>query len=231
MNQTTVLPSVEINPQSTPTAAVVWLHGLGADGHDFADIVPQLQLPDELAVRFVFPHAPVRPVTLNDGYAMPAWYDIPKGMFSQEDSEGIRVAATWLEALIVEQQRTYNIPASRIVLAGFSQGGAMALYCGLRYPQRLAGIIGLSTYVPLAASLIVEASTANRDVPIFLAHGDLDPLIPVSIAQQSLALLQDLHYPVSWHNYAMPHSVCSEEIADIAQWLRKVLNYRFSKQQ
>ncbi len=219
----TPLPeAIEIESAPSPDAAVLWLHGLGADGHDFEPVVPELRLPRELRVRFVFPHAPVRPVTLNMGMRMRAWYDIVQLGGGREDEAGIRDSQAQLEALVA-RERARGVVAARIVLAGFSQGGAIALHTGLRHGERLAGILALSTYLPLAGTLAAEASAANRDVPLFMAHGNYDDIIPIERARQSRRALEALGTRVEWHEYPMPHSVCGEEIADIAAWLRAVL--------
>jgi len=210
------------NTQPAPTAAVIWMHGLGADGHDFEPIVPELGLPAGLAVRFIFPHAPVRPVTLNNGMAMRAWYDILELGGGKEDGEGLRESQVAVEALIA-QEEARGIVAGRIVLAGFSQGGAIAFQAGLRHPQRLAGIMALSTYLPLAGTVEAERHVANRDLPVFMAHGSVDPMISIGRAQESRKMLEALGYPVEWHEYPMPHSVCPQEIADISAWLVKTL--------
>jgi phospholipase/carboxylesterase len=215
-------PSIIINPQSDASAAIIWLHGLGADGHDFEAIVPELGLPDQHGVRFIFPHAPMRPVTINGGFVMRAWYDVLGPDFkSREDEAGIRASAKDLSELVEEQIRA-GIPASRIVLAGFSQGGAMVLHTALRFPQRLAGVVALSTYLPLAATLEAEAGPANKDVPIWMAHGVSDNVIPFSYGEDSRNLLQRLQYQVDWHTYPMAHGVCTEEIRDLALWLREL---------
>ncbi len=219
---TTPLDAIEIESAPSPDAAVLWLHGLGADGHDFEPVVPQLQLPRALRVRFVFPHAPVRPVTLNMGMRMRAWYDIAQLGGGAEDAAGIRASQAQLEALIA-RERTRGVAAERIVLAGFSQGGAIALHTGLRHPGRLAGILALSTYLPLAGTVAAEHAAANRDAPLFMAHGRFDDIIPIERARQSRAALEALGCRVDWHEYPMPHAVCAEEIADIAAWLRAVL--------
>jgi len=211
------MEAIEIETAPNPAAAVIWLHGLGADGHDFEAIVPELKLPKP--VRFVFPHAPVRPVTINQGMRMRAWYDIFQFGGGAEDEKGIRESQGLLEALIREQP----VPARAIVLAGFSQGGAIVLQTALRYPERLAGVIALSTYLPLAGKLKAEKSPANQDLPIFMAHGQYDDLIPLNRAQKSRELLVDAGYKVEWHDYPMPHSVCGEEIADIASFLVRLL--------
>ena len=214
--------AVEIESAPSPDAAVLWLHGLGADGHDFEPVVPELRLPPQLRVRFVFPHAPARPVTINMGMRMRAWYDILQIGGGREDEAGIRASQGLLEALIARERRR-GVAAQRIVLAGFSQGGAVALHTGLRHAERLAGILALSTYLPLAASVAAERSAANAGVPLFMAHGRFDDIIPLERARQSRALLEGLGCKVEWHEYAMPHALCGEEIADIAAWLRAVL--------
>lgn len=217
------LPCVEVNPTTLPTASVIWLHGLGADGNDFAPIVPQLNLPKDLAVRFVFPHAPVQPITINGGYPMRAWYDILGfAPGSREDAAGVQASAKMVQALI-EHEQSLGVPAERIVLGGFSQGGAMALHCGLRAPERLAGILALSTYMPVADSVPDEINAVNRDIPIFLAHGTDDNVLPYSWAQMSMNLLQKLNYPVDFRTYAMAHTVCLQELKDIGAWLQKIL--------
>lgn len=210
--------AVEIETAASPDASVIWLHGLGADGHDFEPVVPELRLPPTLRLRFVFPHAPVRPVTLNMGMRMRAWYDILQLGGGPEDEAGVRASQGMVEALI-ERERSRGVAARRIVLAGFSQGGAIALHTGLRHGQRLAGILALSTYLPLAGTLQAERSEANRDVPIFMAHGEFDDIIPITRAQQSRQALAAQGYAPQWHSYPMPHSVCGEEIAAIAAWL------------
>ncbi|MBI2754192.1 MAG: alpha/beta fold hydrolase [Betaproteobacteria bacterium] len=216
------LQTVEVESGARPDSAIVWLHGLGADGHDFEPVVPELRLPGRLAVRFVFPHAPVRPVTINAGMRMRAWYDILQLGGGPEDEAGIRASQGLLEALL-EREASRGIAPRRIVLAGFSQGGAIALQTGLRYRERLAGILALSTYLPLAGALAAERSDANCPVPIFQAHGRFDDLIPIERAARSRDALQALGYPVEWHEYPMPHSVCAQEIEDISAWLTGVL--------
>lgn len=214
--------TVEIESTSSPDAAVIWLHGLGADGHDFEPVVPELRLPSRLRLRFVFPHAPVRPVTINMGMPMRAWYDILQMGGGKEDEAGIRASQALVQALI-EQEKGRGVNPRRIVLAGFSQGGAIVLQTGLRHPERLAGILALSTYLPLAGKLAAERSAANRDLPVFMAHGTQDPMIGIARARESRAALEALGYPVQWKEYAMAHSVCGEEIADIAAWLLRLL--------
>jgi len=219
---TQLLETIEIEASGTPNAAVIWLHGLGADGHDFESVVPELQLPARLAVRFVFPNAPIRPVTLNQGMRMRAWYDIAQLGGGREDDAGIRSSQRSLEELI-EREGARGIAPRRVVLAGFSQGGAIALQTGLRYRERLAGILALSTYLPLAATAATERNTAHPDMPIFMAHGIHDPMIPLDRAERSREALEKLGYPIEWHTYPMPHSVCLQEISDIAAWLTRVL--------
>jgi phospholipase/carboxylesterase len=210
--------AIEIETAPAPDAAVIWLHGLGADGHDFEPLVPELRLPARLRLRFVFPHAPVRPVTINMGMPMRAWYDILQMGGGREDAAGIRASQGLLEALVA-RERGRGIAAARIVLAGFSQGGAVVLHTGLRHAERLAGVLALSTYLPLAATVAAERSAANRDLPVFMAHGSQDPMIDIARARESRAFLEELGYAVQWREYAMPHSVCAEEVGDIAGWL------------
>jgi len=215
-----LLDTIEVETGPAPRAAIIWLHGLGAVGHDFEPIVPELSLPPATAVRFVFPHAPIQAVTINGGARMRAWYDI--GHDGRQDAAGIRASQSRVEALIA-RERGRGVAAHRIVLAGFSQGGAIALQTGLRHPDPLAGVLALSTYLPLADTLEKEASAAARDVPIFMAHGVEDPLIPLARAAQSRDRLSALGYRVEWHEYPMPHSVCAEEIRDIGVWLQRTL--------
>ena len=219
----TLLPAIELATGDAPKSSVIWLHGLGADGSDFVPVVDELGLPPQLAVRFIFPHAPMQPVTINSGFIMRAWYDVMnQDMSFREDEAGLRRSQQAIEKLIIKEQNR-GIGASRIVLAGFSQGGAIALQTGLRHTERLAGIMALSSYLPLASTLAAEASDANRDVPIFMAHGTADPLIPLPLASLSREHLKQLGYQVEWHQYLMPHSVCQEEIRDIGRWLARVL--------
>ncbi|HHM04509.1 MAG TPA: carboxylesterase [Gammaproteobacteria bacterium] len=218
----TLLPCVELNPDGPVKASVIWLHGLGADGHDFAGIVPELRLPASLGVRFVFPHAPLRPITLNGGAVMRGWYDIVDFSPRREDEAGIRASSAAIAAL-VDAERSRGTASECIVLAGFSQGGAVALHTALRYGAPLAGVLALSTYLPLAATLEQEASPANRDVPLFIAHGEQDTVIPLAAGEATQTHLKRLGYPVQWHTYAMGHGVCNEEIADISRWLRRLL--------
>ena len=221
-----LLETIEIESAPNPTAAVIWMHGLGADGNDFAPIVPELKLHSAPATRFVFPHAPMMPVTINNGHVMRAWYDVTPGDLDgrtrRADERGVRASQTTIDKLIARETER-GVAPRKIVIAGFSQGGAIALQTGLRYPQRLAGIMALSAYLPLAETLAAEASAANRDVPIFYAHGTYDPMIPLAMATASRAKLVELGYAVEWHEYPMQHSVCPEEIQAISAWLAKVL--------
>lgn len=205
-------------------ASVIWLHGLGADGHDFAPVVQQLLQPQHLPnVRFILPHAPDMAITRNNGYVMPAWYDV-YGItpVSREDEAGIQASQRTINAL-VQNEIDRGIASERIVLAGFSQGGAIALHTALRYPQRLGGVLALSTYLPLHAKLASEANPANANTPIFMAHGIFDDVISLEMSQISRDLLQSSQHLVTWHEYKMAHSVCAEEIADIERFLQQVL--------
>ena len=220
---TALLPRIEIESAPQPTAAVIWLHGLGADGNDFAALVPELDLRNCPPIHFVFPHAPEMPVTVNAGYVMPAWYDIlGAGLVQRQDAAGIHRSAAAITALI-EHEISRGIPAQRIVLAGFSQGSAMALHTGLRFPKRLAGIVALSGYLPLAESLAVERSFANTDTPILMCHGSMDPVVAPQRGEASRDRLIALGYAVQWHSYPMEHSVHPREVADISAFLAQVL--------
>jgi phospholipase/carboxylesterase len=211
------LERIEVCTGENPTGAVIWLHGLGADGHDFEPIVPELDLPEGLALRFIFPHAPVRPVTINGGAEMRAWYDIDPGA-PVGGSQEINTAAESIRAIIDEVEAD-GIDSHRIVLAGFSQGGVIALHLGLRLDRPLAGIMGLSTYLHDHEHLTDELTLANVDVSIFMAHGLMDPMIPITRGVTSREALLALGYQVEWHEYGMGHAVCLEEINDIARWL------------
>ncbi len=220
---TILLPHIQIETAPQPSAAVIWLHGLGADGNDFAGLVPELDLSGCPAIRFIFPHAPAIPVTVNGGYVMPAWYDIfGADLVSRQDAVGIRASEQAVTALI-EREIARGIPASRIVLAGFSQGCAIALHTGLRFPQTLAGIMALSGYLPLAEHFATERAPANAHTPIFMAHGNQDPVVIPERGEASRDLLVKMGYPVQWHSYPMPHSLHPREVADIAVFLKKVL--------
>ncbi|QAU24536.1 alpha/beta fold hydrolase [Dyella sp. M7H15-1] len=214
-----LLPTVENETAASPTYSIIWLHGLGADGYDFAPIVPALVSPQWPAVRFVFPHAPMRPVTVNNGMSMRAWYDIYGfDLVSRQDEAGTRQSIADVEALIAREQER-GIPSERILLAGFSQGGAIALAAGLRHPHQLAGIIALSTYVPMADSLAAERSAANASIPIFWGHGTFDPAVILQRGLDSRTALEALGYHVAWHTYPMAHAVCPEELADLSHWI------------
>ena len=217
------LDSIIIETNESPDAAVIWLHGLGADGNDFVPIVEQMQLPSHYAIRFIFPHAPLRPITINQGYQMPGWYDINSlSIVEQEDEDGVRESSAILKALCEEQEAS-GIDSRRIVLAGFSQGGAIALHCGCRYPRPLAGIMALSTYLPLPETLADEISEVATEIPIFMAHGRQDNVVAYEYGKQSMEQLESLDMEVHWHEYDMEHSVCIEEISHIRQWLSEIL--------
>lgn len=220
---TDLLPCIELETGKHPDAAVVWLHGLGADGNDFVPIVNEMRLPADLPIRFVFPHAPVRPVTLNNGLPMRAWYDIyAANLADRADIAGVRASQAQLETLIAREVAR-GVPARRIVLAGFSQGGAVVLYAGPRHAERLAGIVALSTYLIRPGDLAADANPANRDVPIFMAHGTQDPMVRLDWGQASKEALVEAGYKVEWHTYPMPHSVVWEEVAAIRDFLVRVL--------
>ena len=217
------LDVIEFETAPNPTATLIILHGLGADGNDFVPIAQELDLSAVGPVRFVFPSAPARPVTLNGGYVMRAWYDIlGSDLVRREDEAGLRESQAQVSALI-DRERTRGVAANRIVLGGFSQGCAMTFMAGLRYPERLAGLLGMSGYLPLAGTTAAERSAANAGVPIFQAHGSADPMIQIDRATASRNALVALGYPVEWHAYPMPHSVCAEEVADMNRWLLRVL--------
>lgn len=220
---TTVNDAVIIEPPEPADAAVIWLHGLGADGHDFEPIVPHLGVHNTRHIRFVFPHAPQIPVTINGGYVMRAWYDVVDAdLRRRADEKGVRGSEQILRDYVA-QELTQGIDSKRIVVAGFSQGGAIALHMGLRYPNPLAGILALSTYLPLPEAVSAQRHASNAAVPIFLAHGQYDPVIPFQAGENSRAQLESLGYSVEWHSYPMPHAVCPDEIMDIAVWLSAVL--------
>nr|WP_315426783.1 dienelactone hydrolase family protein [uncultured Albidiferax sp.] len=220
---TNLLQRIEIETAPHPTAAIIWLHGLGASGDDFAAIVPELDLRGCAPIRFVFPHAPTMPVSINNGYVMPAWYDIKNvDLVRQEDAAGIHASALAIEALIAREVAR-GIAPEHIVLAGFSQGCAMALHTGLRHSARLAGIMALSGYLPLAGTLAAERHPANAQTPIYMAHGTADPVVVLPRAEASRQALLALGYPVQWHTYPMPHSVHPQEVADISRFLQSVL--------
>jgi phospholipase/carboxylesterase len=218
-----MLETIEFETAPNPDAAVIWLHGLGADGHDFEPVVPEIVRGRERAWRFVFPHAPHRPVTLNGGMMMPAWYDIVGfDRLAAEDEAGFRDTDAAVRALIA-RETARGIPSRRIVLAGFSQGGAVTLYAGLRYPEPLAGLMALSCYLPLRSKLTAERSPASAAAPIFMAHGIDDPVLPLALGRDSRDVLKASGLAVEWHEYRMPHSLCEEELGDIRQFLFRVL--------
>ncbi len=215
--------TVTLQPTGVADASIIWLHGLGADGNDFVPIVPELRLPEAFKVRFIFPHASHRPITWNNGYVMRAWYDIKAlALKAEEDVTGIHESEQIIRQLI-QHEIDQGIATNRIVIAGFSQGGAMALQTALRYPQRLAGIMALSTYLPLRNSLVDEASTVNQDIPILMCHGRQDPVVPFELGDISCQLLMAQNYAVDFRIYNMTHSLCAEEVMDMSQWLQKVL--------
>jgi phospholipase/carboxylesterase len=216
------LETVHVETGTKPRFTIIWMHGLGADGHDFEPLVPELVDASLPPLRFVFPHAPVRPVTINNGYAMRAWYDIIGiDRRSAEDFKGIGETADSIAGLI-HREHARGIASDRIVLAGFSQGGAMALHLATRHPDRFAGIIALSTYLPLAAELSRSRATANLATPIFMAHGTQDPVVPYPLGDESRRLLEAAGFSVEWHGYPMPHSLCEQEVGDLRGWLKRV---------
>lgn len=214
---------IEITTGAHPSHTVIWIHGLGADGNDFVPIVQMLDLPAGIPLRFIFPHAPLRPVSINGGLHMRGWYDIKHTNLSEdEDESGLRESEKFITALI-EKEKQRGIASRKIVLAGFSQGGAMTLQTGLRYPEKLAGMMVLSAYLPLANIALQEARSANRETPIFMAHGEHDPIVSIDLAIASRQHLRVGHYAVEWHQYPMAHSICDQELADISKWLAKIL--------
>jgi phospholipase/carboxylesterase len=216
------LETVTVETGPHPTFTIIWMHGLGADGHDFEPLVPELLDDSMPTLRFVFPHAPVRPVTVNNGYQMRAWYDITGiDRRSAEDFDGIKASVTGINALI-RNENDRGIPTARIALAGFSQGGAMALLVGTRHPEKLAGIVALSSYLPLARDLAKERTETNGATPIFMAHGTQDPVVPYELGDESRRLLESSGYTVEWHAYPMPHSLCEPEVGDIRAFLKRL---------
>jgi phospholipase/carboxylesterase len=215
--------AIVMTPATPPHGSIIWLHGLGADGTDFVPLVPELGLPDNMAPRFIFPNAPVRPVTVNNGVQMRAWYDIYSlGVRDREDAAGIQESAALVHGLI-DRERAAGISAHRIVLAGFSQGGAIALQAGVRYPHALAGILALSTYLPLRATLAAEANAANQAVPILMCHGREDPIVPFELGRQSIDALKAAGFAPRWLDYPMAHQISEQEVVHISRWLRQVL--------
>jgi len=222
--QTTRLPSIISNPNTPVRCSVIWLHGLGASGNDFAPIVPELGIQDELGIRFVFPHAPNMPVTINNGMVMPAWYDITEmDLMKRADSTGI-VQSTAIITDMINDEIAMGIDPSKIVIAGFSQGGVIAIDAGIRFPATLAGIMALSTYIPMQDTLPTAAQSGNADIPIFYGHGDYDPVIPIEQAESSRRFLEQSGYSVEWNCYPMEHSVNPKEIGDIKNWLLSVFS-------
>lgn len=218
-----MLESIEIETAARPTHSVIWLHGLGADGHDFEPIVPELLRPDWPPLRFVFPHAPVRPITLNGGMRMRGWYDIyGLELMSVEDEAGILASVMEVERLIA-RERQRGIDSQRILLAGFSQGGAVALTAGLTHPERLAGIVALSTYLPIAARTEARRAPIQTGLPVFIGHGAVDPIVPQALGMAASQRLQAWGHAVEWHSYGMPHSVCADEIRDLSGWMERHL--------
>lgn len=219
----TLLDCIQLEIKPDPTAAVIWMHGLGASSWDFVPLVQQLEIDACPSIRFVFPNAPSMPVTLNGGYVMPAWYDIKQNdLGRQEDEAGLRKSQHAIEKLI-EREIARGIPAERIILAGFSQGCAMTLQTGLRFPHKLAGLMCLSGYLPIHLTVAAERHAANQHTPIFMVHGRSDPVIPILRAEQSRDMLKTMGYDIEWHEYPMQHAVCPQEVSDISRWLRKVL--------
>ena len=217
---TTLIQHIELNTGTNPKGTVIWMHGLGADCWDFVSIVKELGLPDDLPLRFIFPQAPSRPITINNGQVMPGWYDISMAeLHRKPDEAGVRQSQAFIEQLIARESER-GIPADKIIIAGFSQGGAIALQTGLRYREALGGIMALSTYLTLEDSFAAEAAIANANIPILMAHGTQDPLIPLSLAMSSRAKMEARGYKIEWHEYPMPHSVCMEEVADISVWIQ-----------
>lgn len=217
------LQSVNVNPPGTPDACVIWLHGLGADGYDFADVVPSLQLPEGHQIRFVFPHAPKIPITINGGMVMPGWYDIlGLTLTDPHDAVGIKASEHALH-LLLQDVFAMGIASKRVILIGFSQGGALALHTALRFGQTLGGVAALSAYLPLERSLPQERHAANAQLPIFMAHGMADPVVPYLMGLHACQQLQALGYAVDWHTYPIVHTVCLPELADISHWIQRIL--------
>ena len=217
-----MLSVIEIETRPKPSHSVIWLHGLGADGNDFVPVIQELALPP-LAIRFVFPHAPMRPVTINGGFVMRAWYDIAyQDLVMKEDEPGVRQSQKMIEELVAKES-TRGVPPNRIVIAGFSQGGVIALQTALRHPKRLAGVMSLSAYLPLVATVEMERNPANNDMPVFLGHGIMDNIVPLPLGTTSRDRLIKLGYDIDWHQYPMAHSVCPEELEDIGAWFTRVL--------
>ena len=223
MNPMNKLDYVDVHPNSKPDACVVWLHGLGADGYDFADVIPSLNLPEHHQIRFIFPHAPQRPITINSGMMMPGWYDIlGLTLNDPHDEKGIKESEQLL-FLLLQDIFASGIPSNRVILMGFSQGGALALHTALRFPQTLGGVASLSAYLPLASLLPQERHAANATIPIFIAHGMADPVVPYLMGLHACQQLENLGYQVQWHAYPILHTVCLPELADISHWIQRIL--------
>lgn len=217
------LTTIELTTGPNPTHAIIWMHGLGADGNDFVPIIDELDLPETSPVRFIFPHAPKQPVTINGGFIMPAWYDIRSADLDHTEDEAGLKRSQQLITQLIEKENSRGIPFENIVLAGFSQGGVISLFVGLRYAEKLGGVMVLSGYLPLARQLESDACPANHTTPIFMGHGSEDMIVPIPLASKSRQQLITQGYSVEWHEYSMAHSVCSDEIKDISKWLRSVL--------
>jgi phospholipase/carboxylesterase len=221
---TSILPHISLDIGKSPKHSIIWLHGLGADGEDFVPLAEEMNLP--VAMRYIFPHAPKQAVTINGGFIMRSWYDITEARIeARQDEAGIRASQAEIEKIIA-QEKARGIAAGNIFLAGFSQGGAIALHTGLRQAEKLGGILALSTYLPLHERFTTEASSTAKDTPIFMAHGRNDPVVPYSLGKSSRDLLQQQDYQVDWHEYGMQHSVCQEEVGDIEKWLAGIVSRR-----
>lgn len=224
MNKNNTLPCVEINPTTKRTTSIIWLHGLGADGNDFTPIIPELNLPKSSSVRFIFPSAPIRPVTINNGYQMRAWYDITSiGSERTSDTAGIAQSINAINALI-ERELASGLASTNIILGGFSQGAAIALMTFLDYPQPLAGVIALSAYLPMQQASLQQAKAANKQTPIYIAHGTEDMMVPYALGKSTYAALKEAGYTPTWHSYPMGHAVCQEEIRDIGKFITTLIN-------
>lgn len=224
-----LLEFVEVNPRGNPLATIIWLHGLGADGHDFEPMVPELNLPDSIPIRFVFPHAPFRPVTINGGMVMRAWFDVLSVDPDHKiDIQSFMESSSYLQAL-VKNELLSGMPAEQIILAGFSQGGAIVLHTGLRYEKKLGGILALSTYLPTLDQLTGKQNPANSNIPIMMAHGTMDPMIPIAYGQSTHKRLSELGYRIQWREYPMGHAVSPAEIRDISAWFLKILSREHKK--
>jgi len=217
---TSELQTIEVLPNSEQKYSVIWMHGLGADGHDFEAIVPELRLPENHGIGFIFPNAPIQAVTINAGMKMRSWYDILEMSFERKvDSEGIYQSSASIE-LLIQKEMDRGISSENILLAGFSQGGVIALHTGIRFEKKLAGILALSTYLPTLKQIQSEAASVNQSIPIFMGHGSIDPVVDIELAKQAYSGLKEMKYPISWHEYHMQHSVCPQEIRDISEFIK-----------